>query len=157
MLEIERKYLVLDSSYKDLATSHVHIQQGYLALNPNCTVRIRLWDNQGFLTIKSRPNASGFSHYEFEKEVSREEALELFQLALPGKVDKIRWMVPLEDDLVCEVDEFLGENQGLVMAEVELDKEDREFTHPAFLGEEVTYDRRYYNSYISQHPYSTWE
>jgi len=155
-IEIERKYLVRDDSYRSLATGKVRIQQGYLCLNPNCTVRVRRWDDQAFLTIKSKANPNGFSRYEFEKEISLIEAEELFKLALPGTIDKWRWLVPLEGGLTCEVDEFLGENQGLVMAEVELPSESTEFLHPAFLGEEVTQDRRYYNSYLSQHPYTTW-
>jgi len=154
-IEIERKFLVKDESYKSLATGKVRIQQGYLSLNPNCNVRIRRWDNQAFLTIKSKANPNGFSRYEFEKEITLEEVEELFKLALPGTIDKWRWLIPLENGLVCEVDEFLGENEGLVMAEVELPSEETEFVHPAFLGEEVTQDRRYYNSYLSQNPYRT--
>jgi len=159
-IEIERKYLVLDRSYQALATSRVHIRQGYLCLQPNCSVRVRLWDDRGYLTIKSKANQNGFSRYEWEKEISAQEANELFALALPGRVDKYRWMVPIlsteGEPLTCEVDEFMGENEGLVMAEVELSSETQTFVAPAFLGEEVTRDRRYYNSYLSQHPYSTW-
>jgi len=155
-IEIERKFLVRDESYKAKANGKVRIQQGYLSLNPNCNVRVRRWDNQAFLTIKSKANSNGFSRYEFEKEISLEEVEELFKLALPGTIDKWRWLVPLEGGLTCEVDEFLGDNEGLVMAEVELPSEDTEFEHPAFLGEEVTRDKRYYNSYLSQRPYKTW-
>jgi len=147
---------VCDESYKQLATGKVRIQQGYLCLNPNCSVRVRRWDNQAFLTIKSKAQPNGFARYEFEKEISVEEAIELLQLALSGIVDKVRWMVPLADGLTCEVDEFFGDNEGLVMAEVELPSEDMQFEHPAFLGQEVTFDKRYYNSYLSQRPYKTW-
>jgi len=139
-----------------MATGKVRIQQGYLCLNPNCTIRVRRWDDQAFLTIKSKANQNGFSRYEFEKEISLHEAEELFKLALPGTIDKWRWLVPMEGELTCEVDEFLGENKGLVMAEVELPSEDTQFAHPAFLGDEVTTDSRYYNSYLSQHPFTTW-
>lgn len=155
-IEIERKFLVKDDSYKSLATDHVLIRQGYLSLNPNCNVRIRRWGNQAFLTIKSKAQANGFSRYEFEKEISLQEVDELFRLALPGTVEKTRWLVPLPEGLTCEVDEFAGDNGGLVMAEVELPSEDTIFVHPAFLGEEVTMNPRYYNSYLSQYPYSTW-
>ena len=155
-MEIERKFLVLDDSYKTLATSHVRICQGYLTLNERCSVRVRLWDKQGFLTIKSKPIRGSFAHYEFEKEITATEAEELLALALPGKVEKTRWLVPLEDGLTCEVDEFAGNNAGLVMAEIELQREDQPYMRPAFLGEEVTHDPRYLNSYLSQHPYCTW-
>lgn len=155
-LEIERKYLVLDDSYKALATDHILIRQGYLSLNERCSVRIRQWNDTGFITIKSHAIRGTFSRYEFEKEISAAEVNELFALALPGCIEKTRWLVPLENGLVCEVDEFAGENAGLVIAEVELGSESQTFTHPAFLGEEVTFDPRYFNSYLSQHPYSTW-
>jgi len=155
-IEIERKFLVLNDSYKNLANRKVRIQQGYLCLTPLCSVRVRRWDNQAFLTIKSKANQNGFSRYELEKEISVQEAEELFKLTLTGTIDKWRWLVPLEGGLVCEVDEFLGENEGLVMAEVELESEQMDFPHPPFLGQEVTHDGRYYNSYLSQHPYQTW-
>lgn len=155
-IEIERKFLVLDDSYKQMSTSHVHIRQGYLTLNERCSVRVRTWDDCGYLTIKSKAIRGSFSRYEFEKQISLEEAEQLLTLALPGQVDKVRWMVPLEDGLTCEVDEFAGENEGLVMAEIELQKEDQAYLKPAFLGEEVTFDSRYFNSYLSQHPYKTW-
>ena len=155
-IEIERKFLVKDASYKALATRSVRIQQGYLCLNTNCSVRVRRWDTQAFLTIKSKANHYGFSRYEFEKEISLQEADELFRIALPGVIDKVRWLVPLAQGLTCEVDEFLGENAGLVMAEVELPSEEMAFEHPLFLGDEVTMDKRYYNSYLSQYPYQTW-
>jgi len=155
-IEIERKFLVRDESYKSLATSKVRIQQGYLCLQDNCSVRVRRWGNQAFLTIKSKRNQSGFSRYEFEKEISLEEFNELFLLTQFGTIDKWRWLVPLEGGLTCEVDEFLGDNEGLVMAEVELPSESTQFPHPAFLGQEVTTDSRYYNSYLSQHPYQSW-
>jgi len=155
-IEIERKFLVRDDSYKQLATGKVRIQQGYLCMQQNCSVRVRRWDDQAFLTIKSRVNQNGFSRYEFEKEISLHDAEELFRIALPGTIDKWRWIVPLEDGLTCEVDEFMGNNEGLVMAEVELPSESTQFPHPTFLGDEVTTDSRYYNSYLSQHPYKTW-
>lgn len=165
-IEIERKFLVRDDSYKTLATSSIHIRQGYLSRSANCTVRVRVVEQSGFLTIKSAPAANGFAHYEFEKEITVQEANELLQLALPGIIDKRRWLVPISGtsgksgnagiNLVCEVDEFFGDNAGLVMAEVELPTEDTPFVHPDFLGDEVTFDKRYYNSYLAQHPFTTW-
>ncbi|MCQ2340430.1 MAG: CYTH domain-containing protein [Paludibacteraceae bacterium] len=173
-IEIERKFLVRDDSYKALATSSIHIRQGYLSRTPNCTIRVRIAESLAFLTIKSKPAPNGFAHYEFEKPISVDEANELLQLALPGIIDKRRWLVPLPpvpchlspapcnlppvtcNLLVCEVDEFFGDNAGLVMAEVELPSEDTPFVHPDFLGDEVTFDKRYYNSYLSQHPFTTW-
>ncbi|MBQ0154814.1 MAG: CYTH domain-containing protein [Bacteroidales bacterium] len=179
-IEIERKFLVRDDSYKALATSSVHIRQGYLCRSASCTVRVRCLEHSNIssssvlipsasavLTIKSAPAANGFAHYEFEKPISVNEANELLQLALPGIIDKRRWLIPIHSlpsreesevgsQLVCEVDEFFGDNAGLVMAEVELPSEDTPFVHPDFLGDEVTFDKRYYNSYLSQHPFTTW-
>ena len=155
-IEIERKFLVRDDSYKAFATSSVHIRQGYLCLNPNCSVRVRQWTDQAFLTIKGKSAPGSIARYEFEKEISIADADGLFRLALPGVVEKTRWLVPLPGGLTCEVDEFMGLNAGLVMAEVELESETQVFVKPAFLGEEVTHDRRYFNSYLSQHPYTTW-
>lgn len=155
-LEIERKFLVLNDSYKSSATECVTIRQAYLCLAQNCSVRIRQWNDQAFLTIKSHAIRGSFSRYEFEKEISLDEMNELFAMALPGRIEKKRWLVPLENELVCEVDEFEGDNAGLVMAEVELNNEVQTFTHPAFLGQEVTMDPRYFNSYLSLHPFTTW-
>lgn len=175
-IEIERKFLVRDDSYKALATSSVHIRQGYLSRSASCTIRVRVTQTStstqtstptAFLTIKSAPAANGFAHYEFEKPISVDEANELLQLALSGIIDKRRWLIPIHSlpfreesevgsQLLCEVDEFFGDNAGLVMAEVELPSEDTPFVHPDFLGDEVTFDKRYYNSYLSQHPFTTW-
>lgn len=166
-IEIERKFLVRDDSYKALATSSAHIRQGYLCRSASCTVRVRIAESLAFLTIKSKPAANGFAHYEFEKPISVDEANELLKLALPGIIDKRRWLIPIhslpfrkesevDSQLLCEVDEFFGDNAGLVMAEVELPTEDTPFVHPDFLGDEVTFDKRYYNSYLSQHPFTTW-
>ncbi len=161
-MEIERKFLVLDDSYKTLAERHVRIRQGYLCLNPNCSVRVRQWDEQAFLTIKSKAVKGSFSRYEFEKEITLDEFNHLFPLCLSGTIDKIRWLVPVSSThytphtTLFEVDEFLGDNAGLVMAEIELQSESQSFPRPSFLGEEVTFDPRYFNSYLSLHPYRTW-
>ncbi|MCQ2346145.1 MAG: CYTH domain-containing protein [Paludibacteraceae bacterium] len=155
-IEIERKYKVLDDSFKRLATEHHHLRQGYLSLNDRNSIRVRIADDEAFLTVKSAPQSNGFAHFEWERPLSVEEAENLFPLVVSGCIDKVRWIVPMEDGLICEVDEFLGDNQGLLMAEVELESEDQLFVKPAFLGEEVTFNRHYYNSYLSLHPYTTW-
>lgn len=151
MIEIERKFLVLDDSYKALATSKSRIRQGYI---PSCaTVRIRLRDEKGFLTIKGASTADGLSRLEVEKSLTKAEAEALFSLCDSRQIDKTRWLVPNGRHTI-EVDEFHGANEGLVLAEIELSAENEPYERPAFLGEEVTGDPRYYNSYIAQHPYN---
>ncbi len=153
-VEIERKFLV-QGDYKSLAVSHSRIKQGYICSGRGRTVRVRLRDDKGYLTIKGPSLNGGLSRYEFEKEISVDEALSLLCLCEPGMVDKIRWLVPVGKH-VFEVDEFFGENEGLVLAEVELAEEAEDFERPAFLGMEVTGDRRYYNSSLKANPYKTW-
>ena len=153
-VEIERKFLV-QGDYKSFAVSHSRIKQGYICSGRGRTVRVRLRDDKGYLTIKGPSLNGGLSRYEFEKEISVDEALSLLCLCEPGMVDKIRWLVPVGKH-VFEVDEFFGENEGLVLAEVELAEEAEDFERPAFLGMEVTGDRRYYNSSLRANPYKTW-
>ena len=153
-VEIERKFLV-QGDYKSFAVSHSRIKQGYICSGRGRTVRVRLRDDKGYLTIKGPSLNGGLSRYEFEKEISVDEALSLLCLCEPGMVDKIRWLVPVGKH-VFEVDEFFGENEGLVLAEVELAEEAEDFERPAFLGMEVTGDRRYYNSSLKANPYKTW-
>lgn len=153
-LEIERKFLV-EGEYKQLASSHSRIVQGYISSQRGRTVRVRLRDGRGFLTIKGPSSAGGLSRYEFEKEITRDEALSLLRLCEPGVIDKERWLVPVGKH-VFEVDEFFGANEGLVVAEVELSAEDEAYERPPFLGREVTGDRRFYNSCLRVHPYSEW-
>lgn len=153
-VEIERKFLV-QGDYKSLAVSHSRIKQGYICSGRGRTVRVRLRDDKGYLTIKGPSLNGGLSRYEFEKEISVDEALSLLCLCEPGMVDKIRWLVPVGKH-VFEVDEFFGENEGLVLAEVELAEEAEDFERPAFLGMEVTGDRRYYNSSLKANPYKNW-
>lgn len=152
--EIERKFLV-DGEFKSQAFSHSHIVQGYISSVRGRTVRVRIRDEQGYLTIKGASNASGTSRYEWEKEIPLNEAEELMKLCEPGVIDKTRYLVR-SGRHVFEVDEFYGENEGLVMAEVELASEDEAFVKPAFIGEEVTGDVRYYNSQLMKKPYCTW-
>lgn len=152
--EIERKFLV-SGEFKSLATKALTIKQGYLCANAGRTVRVRVSDNQGFLTIKGRSDAEGLSRFEWEKEISAQDAESLLLLCEPGIVDKTRYLVDFAGH-TFEVDEFHGENQGLVMAELELVSEDEPYQRPEWLGEEVTGDRRYYNAYLSKHPFTTW-
>ena len=154
-LEIERKFLVCGEDYKQQAFHHSRIKQGYISSRRGATVRVRLRDGQGFLTIKGPSDAKGISRYEFEKEISAEEAAHLFELCEPGIIDKTRYLVR-SGRHTFEVDEFYGDNEGLVMAEVELQSETETFEKPSFIGQEVTGDRRYYNSHLREYPYSQW-
>lgn len=153
-LEIERKFLVA-GDYKSLATSSSRIRQGYILSGGGRTVRVRLRDAKGYLTIKGPARHGGLARYEFETEVSQDDALSLLTLCDPGLIDKTRWLVPVGGH-VFEVDEFFGDNSGLVVAEVELRAEDEAFERPPFLGREVTGDHRYYNSHLLRHPYAEW-
>ena len=205
-VETERKFLVRDSSYKSLAVKSFRIKQGYIAHDGGNTVRVRIRDHQGFLTIKG-PSYDGISRFEWEREIPLEDAEALFALCNGGFIDKTRNIVPAGDNSssvknyadatqelspastmktveestdedfceasafflakqksssvdsarVFEVDEFHGDNQGLVMAEIELEKPDEPFDRPAWLGEEVTGDRRYYNSHLLLYPFKSWK
>ena len=155
-IETERKFLVKDSSYKSMATESHRITQGYICKDKGRTVRVRLWDENAYLTIKGAGNAGGMSRYEWEKEITPGDARDLFLLCREGIIDKTRYIVPA-DGKIFEVDEFYGENSGLVIAEIELATENETFPRPAWLGKEVTGDCRYYNSMLSDHPFSDWE
>ena len=154
-LEIERKFLVV-GDYQSVATEQVRITQGYLSVDTGRTVRIRRWGNKGFITIKGASSDNGLSRLEWEKEISLEEVQLLLPLCLPGDIDKTRWLVPC-GNVIFEVDEFHGDNAGLVVAEIELPSPDPPFDKPDWLGQEVTGDRRYYNSQLTQHPFRTWD
>ena len=156
MLEIERKFRVRDDSYKTLATSHTRIEQGYIASGNGRTVRVRIRGDRGYITIKGPSLDGGLSRYEFETEIAVGDAHDLMQLCEPGIIQKERWLVPLADGHTVEVDEFFGDNEGLVMAEIELAGPDETFLCPDFLGDEVTGDRRYYNSHLRRYPYRLW-
>ena len=154
-MEIERKFLVRKGdAYKSAAFSSSHIQQGYIPCE-GATVRIRLRDDQAFLTIKGQSVDGGLSRYEFEKEITAEEARQLLKLCRGGVIDKHRYLVK-SGDHVFEVDEFHGDNDGLVMAEVELGSEQESFEKPGFIGPEVTGDRRFYNKHMLKFPYCLW-
>ena len=154
--EIERKFLVKKGdAYKSVAFSCSHIQQGYIPCD-GATVRIRLRDEQAFLTIKGKSMDGGLSRYEFEKEITPDEARHLLQLCRGGMIDKHRYLVK-SGDHVFEVDEFHGDNDGLVMAEVELSSTDESFKKPDFIGREVTGDRRFYNKHMLRNPFCLWK
>ena len=118
-------------------------------------MRVRLRDDRGYLTIKGPSKNGGLSRYEFEKEITVDEAEHLMALCEPGVVEKRRYLVPFKGH-TFEVDEFYGDNEGLVFAEVELSSEDESFAKPDFIGPEVTGDRRFYNSYLRKMPYLLW-
>lgn len=156
MTETERKFLILSDKYKTQAHSQKRITQGYLSSVPDRTVRVRIKGDKGYLTIKGRGNDSGTTRFEWEKEIAVTEAEQLLALCEPGAIDKIRYEVAVGNH-TYEVDEFFGENAGLVIAEVELADEHEAFEKPDWLGEEVTGTEKYYNAYLSRNPYSTWK
>ena len=152
--EIERKFLV-KGDFKADSFKATRITQGYLSSVPERTVRVRVKGEKGYITIKGKGNDSGASRYEWEKEIPVDEGKELLKLCEPGIIDKTRYLVKAGEH-TFEVDEFYGENEGLVMAEVELKDENENFIKPAWLGEEVTGDVKYYNSMLMKHPYTKW-
>ena len=153
--EIERKFLV-SGDFKQEAVDSFHLVQGYISADPDRTVRVRIKGAHGYLTIKGRSSADGLSRYEWEKEIPVEEARELMSLCGPGVIDKTRYHVPCCGH-TFEVDEFYGSNQGLVLAEIELQDEQEAFQKPSWLGEEVTGDIRYYNSMLMKCPFTEWK
>ncbi|MXO31578.1 CYTH domain-containing protein [Apibacter sp. B2912] len=153
--EIERKYLIT-GEFKSKAIKSLQIKQGYLSSIPERTVRVRIQDNQGFLTIKGSNKKNSISRFEWEKEITKEEANELIQLCEMGIIDKKRYIIPFRDKII-EVDEFYGENEGLILAEIELDDENENIEKPNWLGKEVTDDPRYYNSMLMKNPYKNWD
>ena len=141
--------------FRHLATAEYKICQGYLVADPQRTVRVRIKGDKGYLTFKGASTADGLSRFEWEKEIAVSEAEMLLKLCLPGAIEKTRYIIPF-GGLTFEVDEFFGENAGLVMAEVELESATQQVSLPEWLGQEVTGDERYYNSYLSQRPFSKW-
>jgi adenylate cyclase len=154
-MEIERKFLV-SGEYKSFSSAKYRITQGYLSSVPDRTVRIRIYGTKGFITIKGRSSESGASRFEWEKEISLEEAENLLQLCEEGVIDKIRYHIYFGKHHF-EVDEFMGSNEGLTLAEIELKSEDEDFQRPQWLGPEVTGDTRYYNSMLSRFPFTKWK
>lgn len=156
MIEIERKFLTLSDAFKAEAFRHTRIIQGYLSAVPERTVRVRIKDKKGFLTIKGSSNASGLSRFEWETEIPFEEAEELLKLCEKGVIDKTRYEVKHGNHII-EIDEFYGENKGLIIAEIELSSENENFEKPNWLGKEVTNNIKYYNSFLIQNPFKNWD
>ncbi|MEX0316020.1 MAG: CYTH domain-containing protein [Allomuricauda sp.] len=154
-LEIERKFLVKSEGYKQDAGSQIRIVQGFLNTHPERTVRVRIKGDKAFLTIKGMSNASGTTRFEWETEIESAEAINLIDLCEAVILEKIRYQVPMGNH-IFEVDEFLGENKGLIVAEIELNHEDEVFEKPEWLGKEVTGEIRYYNSQLSKNPFTAW-
>jgi len=153
--EIEKKFLV-KGEFKTAAAKQTRITQGYLSSVPERTVRVRVKGEKAFITIKGIGNASGASRYEWEKEISVQEAQDLMGICEPGVIDKTRFLVPASNGLKWEVDEFYGDNEGLTVAEIELPTEDTAFEKPIWLGEEVTGQVQYYNSMLMKNPFKNW-
>ena len=155
--EIERKFLV-DGDFKSEVFESTDIKQGYLNTGSGASVRVRVRGDKGYLTIKGRRSLSGISRFEWEKEITREEAEALLSLAEGGLVEKTRHLVKNSDGHhTWEVDEFHGDNEGLIVAEIELASENEPFDRPNWLGKEVSDDRRYYNSQLLRNPYKNWK
>ena len=152
-LEIERKFLV-DGEYKSHAIKQYSIKQGYLSLNSMTIVRVRTKDNKAYLTIKSAA-IDEFTRHEWEYEIPYSDALEMLEQCTGSIIHKTRTLVQVNDH-IFEVDEFYGDNEGLVVAEIELQSEDESFQKPEWLGKEVTSDPRYFNAYLAEHPFVTW-
>lgn len=153
--EIERKFLVKDDSFKQMAYHSSRIAQGYICSARGRTVRVRIREDKGFLTIKGPADESGIGRYEWEKEILLEEAKDLMKLCEPGMIDKTRYLVK-SGNHIFEVDEFYGENEGLIVAEVELASENEPYVKPSFIGKEVTGDIRFYNSFLMKNPFKHW-
>ncbi|MDO5979126.1 CYTH domain-containing protein [Flavivirga spongiicola] len=155
MIEIERKFLVTSHAYKDEAYKSTRIIQGFLNTHKKRTVRVRLKGNIGYITVKGQSSEDGLSRFEWEKEISKAEAKSLLNVCESGVIDKVRYEVKIKNH-IFEIDEFFGDNEGLVIAEVELGSENETFETPYWLGKEVTGHIKYYNSQLSKQPYKTW-
>ena len=155
MKEVERKFLVKSEAYKSAASSKLHIQQGFLSTDPERTVRIRLQNGSGKITIKGISDLEGVSRFEWEHNIPGDEAKQLLELCKGALISKTRYEVPAGKH-VFEVDVFEGKNEGLVVAEVELEDPDESFEKPLWLGQEVTGDPKYYNAQLSIKGYKQW-
>ena len=156
MIEIERKFLVTSKAYRDNAKSKSRIVQGFLNTDPERTVRIRLRDKKGKLTIKGLSSDDGLKRFEWEKEISKTEAQALLDFCEFSLIEKIRYEVDY-GGYCFEIDEFFGDNEGLVIAELELNDENEDYPRPDWLGEEVTGKVEYYNSNLSKSPFKSWK
>ncbi|MBW2960228.1 CYTH domain-containing protein [Mesonia aestuariivivens] len=156
MLEIERKFLVQNQDFKIEAFQSFEIKQGYLNSHPERTTRIRIKELEAFITVKGKSSENGLSRFEWEKEINLKDAEALLKLCESGKIEKTRYLIK-SGNHTFEVDEFYGQNQGLIVAEVEMKSEEDEVILPKWLGKEVTGEQKYYNSALTQHPYCSWE
>ncbi len=155
MIEIERKFLVLSNDFMAESLSKKRIVQAYLNSNPERAVRIRIKEDKAYLTIKGKGNSSGTTRLEWETEIPVEDAERLLPICEEGIIEKNRYEIKIGRH-VFEVDVFLGENAGLIMAEIELQSESDFFEKPIWLGHEVTNDERFYNAYLSKRPFKSW-
>lgn len=156
MIEIERKFLVTSLDFKQEAFRRTRIVQGFLNTDKERTVRVRIKGDKGFITVKGPSNIEGLSRFEWEKEIPKVEAEALLKLCEPGIIDKIRYEIKVENH-IFEVDVFSGENEGLMLAEIELKTENEVFKIPCWIGDEVTGNIKYYNSQLSKKPFKLWE
>lgn len=154
-VEIERKFLVNSNTFKQEAHQKNYIKQGFLNSNKERVVRVRLKDDKGYLTVKGKSNKSGTTRFEWEKEISKNEAENLLKLCEKGIIEKYRYLVKVNNH-TYEIDEFLAENLGLVVAEIELSSENEIFEKPLWLGKEVTGNTKYYNSNLNKRPFKHW-
>lgn len=153
--EIERKFLVKNNAFKEVASHSFDIVQGFLSSDPNRLVRVRISDNQGYLTVKGVPDHSGTTRFEWEKPIELSEARQLLSLCEPGIIEKTRYIIGAWRPVI-EVDVFHKQNSGLILAEIELSDENENFIKPEWIGKEVTGDKRYFNVFLTKHPYKTW-
>jgi CYTH domain-containing protein len=154
-LEIERKFLIVNLDFKKDFLKKSHIKQGFLNSDKNRVVRVRLIDDKAYLTIKGISNHTGTSRLEWEKEIDVNEAQSLLELCEDGVIEKYRYFIK-NKNLIFEVDEFLDENDGLIIAEIELESEHQEFEKPDWLGKEVTGIEKYYNANLHKNPFKNW-
>jgi CYTH domain-containing protein len=155
LIEIERKFLVTSDVFKEEASIKTRIVQGFLNTHPERTVRVRIKGDAGFLTIKGKSNETGTSRFEWEEQIDVKDAEALLKLCEEGILEKTRFEINVGSHMY-EVDEFHGNNKGLVIAELELNSENESFVKPDWLGEEVTGDIKYYNSQLSKSPFKDW-
>lgn len=155
MTEIEHKFLVTSEAFKEEAFDKQKIEQGYLNTDTKRTVRVRTKGEKAFITVKGESSENGLSRFEWEKEITVEECRQLLKLCEPGKIEKIRFLVKAGSH-TFEVDEFYGDNKGLIIAEVELDEEGENFKKPDWLGEDVSHLSKYSNSSLTKNPYKNW-
>ena len=156
MIEIERKFLVKNEAYKSEAIRVQTLTQGYLSTDPKRAVRIRMCDEEAYINIKGETSKNGTSRFEWEKKIDIKEAENLIVLCHKSIITKVRYHVPYGNH-TFEVDEFLGDNAGLVVAEIELTDELESFERPNWIGKEITGIKKYYNSQLSQNAYKNWQ